>query len=460
MKLFTEQLNNNRFNVWEEEDMQEYLDKFRKELPKDIIEITNLLIRYRIYDEAQLNIIEHGSSTDLKTMGRKIGTGDADLEKIRSLIQEARPEDLPLIPLHITEEDWVALKKGDKDLEDITLDLESDRGRAQVVKKYSPLAIKIAAKYRGRCGLDWNSLVSAANMGLVKAMNKYKKPTSETNDEQKWKTKSFKQYAGWQIKYQILNDINDYSTVVRRTTWAREQAMKNKESIPSDVYLGATYDNEECNNLVDRITGLHNDPIVDKVKDDGHMEKIFDIIDKKFSDKTKFIFYSYFGLNGYKKLTNVDLSKKYGVSYSAISQQVKNVIKFLRSDPKTRELLQELLDIYSESLIGSFYNKNLDDRLVKDEIYNMIREAFEYYDKNCWNNRIKECLESMGSSEFIRECLDGDWNTIDENYDEHESEMKTFLSKMYPTTRIYAQSDTEVIEQMSEIQKHNKEVNC
>ena len=143
-----------------------------------------------------------------------------------------------------------------------------------------------------------------------------------------------------------------------------------------------------------------------------------------------------------------------------ISQQVKSVIKFLQSDPKTRDLLQDLLDIYSESLIGSFYNKNLDDRLVKDEIYNVIREAFEYYDKNSWNNRITECLEGMENSDIIRECLNGDWNTIDEKYDEHESEMKTFLSKMYPTTSIYSQSDTEVIEQMSEIQKHNKEVNC
>lgn len=459
MKLFTEQLNNNRFNIWDEKDVQEYLNKFQKELPKDIVEIINLLIRYRIFDEAQLNIIEHGSPMDLKTMGRKIGTGDADLEKIRALIQDAHPEDLPLIPLHITEEDWKALKKGDKELEDINLDLESDKGRAQVAKKYANLAIKIASKYRGQCGLDWNSLVSAANMGLVLAMNKYKKP-SETTEEQKWKSKSFKQYAGWQIKYQILSDMEEFQGAVRRTTWAHEKAMKNKESIPSDVYLGVSYDDEEGNNLIDRITGLHDDPIVDKVKDDGHLGKIFDIIDKKFSDKTKFIFYSYFGLNGYKKLSNMDLSKKYGVSYSAISQQVKSVIKFLQSDPKTRDLLQDLLDIYSESLIGSFYNKNLDDRLVKDEIYNVIREAFEYYDKNSWNNRITECLEGMENSDIIRECLNGDWNTIDEKYDEHESEMKTFLSKMYPTTSIYSQSDTEVIEQMSEIQKHNKEVNC
>lgn len=464
MKLFTEQLdkNNRSFNIRDNKDMENYLNKFSKDLPKEIVNIINDLINLNINDEAQLRIVTGGGNIDLKTLARKLSVSLEDLEKLQEKIQNTKEEDLCLIPLYINDQDLESLLKGNKDLEDISLDLISDRGRAQIVRKYSNLAVSIASKYRGKSGLDWNSLVSAANMGLVKAMNDYRRPTSETAEEQKNKALSFKQYAGYRIKQQILNDINDFSRTVRRPQYQWDKAKAAGLTIPDDMSIDKGYTDADDIAMMDKIKELSDEMNVTKTKESKQLEKVCDILNNKFSDKTMSIFYSYFGINGYKKMTGVELSKRNGCSVSAISQHISKVIKFLQSDRNTRSMMRELLDIYSESLISTFFNKNLDDRLIKDSIYNLIREMFEYDDPDCWNYKVWECLDGMTheDADVIAECLEKeDKDMLDEKYDDCEYQMRMFISKMYPMESVNDMSDVEILERMSEIQKHHIEVN-
>ena len=201
MRSFTEQIleSNKRFNVVSNKDMEEYVSKLGKNLPEDIRKITKLLIKYNINDESVLNRIIHGGQTDLNVVSKSLNISKSNIEKLKSDIEKAGDTNIELLPLLISDEDRKSLLSGDKHIEDVVLDLTSERGRASVVKQYSKMAVAIAAKYRGNCGLDWNSLVSAANMGLVKAMNDYKRNIHSDIEDDKMKKLSFKQYAGWRI---------------------------------------------------------------------------------------------------------------------------------------------------------------------------------------------------------------------------------------------------------------------
>ena len=459
MKSFTQQIleSNKRFNVLTNKDMEEYSSKLSKDLPEDVRKMINLLIKYNINDESILNRIRHGSVTDLKSVSREIGIGQDNLDSMKKDLDKLG-EDIKMLPLLINDEDRASLMSGDKNIEDITLDLESTRGRDRIVKQYSKLATSIAAKYRGKCGLDWNSLVSAANMGLVKAMNDYKRPVHSDMEDDKMKKLSFKQYAGYRIKQQILNDINNYSRTVHVTQHGVRKADEEGRTFTT-VHIDWSEDGHGEGSLADKLDGLSVDPVAGKAKENGQLEKIFDMIDKKFPDKTLSIFYSYFGLHGYKKMSGVEIAKQYGVSGAAISQRVKQVVTWLQENKQTRGLLQELLDIYSESLISGSY-KDLEEVLVEDKMFRFLEESWKYTSKEILINRIGDSLDNIPESEaiLIEKCiLCGDVNFIDDQLDEHKSSMEIFLKNMYPV-RDERWSDTGLIESMLSIHDHLKDL--
>lgn len=459
MKSFTEQIleSNKRFNVVSNKDMEDYVNKLDKNLPEDVKKTIKLLIRYNINDESILNRILHGSSVDLRVVSKETGISQNNIEKLRKDLDNLGDVNLNMLPQLVGDEDRKALISGDKNIEDIVLDLTSEKGRSKIVKQYSKMAVAIAAKYRDKCGLDWNSLVSAANMGLVKAMNDYKRNTRSDIEDDKMKKLSFKQYAGWRINQQILNDINNYSRTVRVTQHGFEKAKKEGRSF-STVRIDMTDIDGENSNLADRLPGMTTDPVAGKIQDTGQMEKIYDMIDKKFPDKTTSIFYSYFGLHGYKKMTGVELSKQYGITGAAVSQRVKSVITWLQNDKKTRPLLQELLDIYSESLISSNY-RNLEEVLVGDDMFDCLIEGWKYSSPKYNINRIGDCLDNLPEEEaiLIEKCIiSGDMNFIDDNYDDHKESMNLFCSMMYPTQSGY--SDTDIIEKLLSVNKHLKDL--
>lgn len=459
MKSFTEQIleNNRRFNVVSGKDMEEYVNKLGKNIPDDVRKVINLLIRYNITDESILNRIMHGSATDLKVVARDTGISQNNIEGLKNELNNIGDANIGILPLLINDEDRKSLMSGDKNIEDITLDLTSERGRARIVRQYSKLAVSIAAKYRGKCGLDWNSLVSAANMGLVKAMNDYKRNTHSNVEDDKMKKLSFKQYAGWRIKQQILNDVNNYSRTVRVTQHGFEKAEKEGRSF-STVRIDITNNDNENGNLADKLPGMTVDPSAGRIQDTGQMEKIYDMIDKKFPDKTTSIFYSYFGLHGYKKMTGVELAKQYGITGAAVSQRVKSVITWLQSDKKTRPLLQELLNIYSESLISSNY-RNLEETLVGDDMFECLVEGWKYASPEYNINRIGDCLDNLPEEEaiLIEKCIiSGDIEFIDNIYDDHKEPINLFCSMMCPTQS--GCSDTGIIEKLLSVNKHLKDL--
>ena len=459
MKSFKEQIfeANKRFNVLSGKDMEEYIDKLGKSLPDEVVNVINKLIEYNINDESILNRIINSGRVDIKSVSREIGKSEEKIMNLKKEIEDLGDVNIQMIPLFINEDDLKSLLKGDKTIDDIVMDLESEKGRSKIVRQYSNLAIAIASKYRGKCGLDWNSLVSAANMGLVKAMNDYKRNIHSDKEDDKMKQLSFKQYAGWRIRQQILNDINDYSRVVRVTQHGYEKTAGEGRSF-STISIDRPSGEEGDEGIANVLKGLSLDPNVEKAKDNGQMEKIFDMIDKKFPDKTLSIFYSFFGLHGYKKMSGVEIAKQYGVTGAAVSQRVKTVITWLQENRQTRGLLQDLLDIYSESLINTSW-KNLDDVVVNDDLFMTIKEAWESTNPEILINRIGECLDNLKDEDalMIEKCiLSGDMNMIDELYDSNKEAIRVFCSLMNPISS--EQTDVALMEQLVNINKQLKDL--
>ena len=98
------------------------------------------------------------------------------------------------------------------------------------------------------------------------------------------------------------------------------------------------------------------------------------------------------------------------------------MVTWLQSDKKTRPLLQELLDIYSESLISGNY-RNLEETLVGDTMFDCLVEGWKYSSREYNINRIGDCLDSLPEEEavLIEKCIiSGDVEFIDNAYDEHK----------------------------------------
>ena len=87
-------------------------------------------------------------------------------------------------------------------------------------------------------------------------------------------------------------------------------------------------------------------------------------------------------------------------------------------------------------------------------------EAWKNTSSQLLINKIGECLDNLSDNEglVIEKCLfNGDWNTIDDNYDEHKESMKKFISWMNPTESS-EMTDVSIIEAMHDIQKQINEI--
>ena len=80
---------------------------------------------------------------------------------------------------------------------------------------YTPLVHKIVNSFVGKCPLDKPELMSAGLLGFTYAMNTWRKPAKNNPEDMENKTVPFKTYAGYCVRNQILQDINNLGYVVK-----------------------------------------------------------------------------------------------------------------------------------------------------------------------------------------------------------------------------------------------------
>lgn len=473
MKLFTEILAEAKkeYDIVTPQMVKDFYAKVKssKSISREYLQILVDTIELGLCDGKVLDEkVINGSGSDLKWMQTNYGGTLAMYEEIKKLAGKCKPE-LKGLPQFMSSSDYNDVISGKKDIGDITLDLETERGRERCARQYASLVTAIASKYKGS-GLDWNGLISAGYLGLTKAMNDYHRPDEVVDVEngldndarkevKKQKNLTFKQYAGWRIRFQILNDINELSRTVRISQYEYE---KNKEAGNTKgnfntISVDATLD-DEGQTLVDRLKAFSTDNDAFKMDTKSQWEKLYKLIDDKFSTRTASVFYKYFGLRGYKQMSGVEIGKDLGITGGAVSMKIKSIISFLKSDKRTANILNDLLSLYTESLIIANTPQTIMDAMVSDNVFIMLQECTRWNDKKVFNNTMGDAIYTLNEEghNFIINCLENDINYIDEHYDNNRGFIVNFLESVYPTECIRRKSDIDLINMMNELSENFK----
>ena len=475
MKLFTELIAeaNREYLAISGDEYKKFFDIVKKSKAVSREYLTILQNAYLLgLDGEALDQVINGSAMDIKNAHAAHGGTIEMYNEINKLAKRIKPE-LKGLPWFMTIEDFNAVVNKKKDIGDITLDLETEKGRDRCAKQYASLVVAIAnnPKYKNS-GLSWDGLISAGYLGLTKAMNDYHKPDEyidiekdniDKEETKKAKGMSFKQYASFRIMQQILNDINELSRTVRITQYEYEK--NKKEGNTKGNFNIVSVDepiNDEGDTLVDRLVAFsdENDAFNDRTAD-RKWSKIYKAIDGKFSTRVATTFYKYFGINGYKKMSGVEIAKEMNVTGAAVSLYVKNVMNFLKSNRETYNILVDLLALYTESLICNNPVSMISEVMINDDILLMLLESTQWSDKQVFNNAMGDALEGFDKTtkEFIVNCLEHDIDYIDEHYDDSRSFIVRFLENVYPTKCIRRKSDVEIISMMNELSESFKEHN-
>lgn len=167
-------------------------------------------------------------------------------------------------------------------------------------RQYEPLINKIVNQFY-KNHKDYDLIRGGAEYGLVYAINTY-----DSN-----KNQSFTQYSAWCMRNFILNDLKEYSNVV-----------KHEEN--SKYY-------DDVNNLMKNKSS--DDDSIDKCIDMKIIsDNIRNLIESKYPKSVCEMFYHTMNLFGYEEKTLTDLSKIYKKSIPAIFQYNKRIIKFLQKN--------------------------------------------------------------------------------------------------------------------------------
>ena len=450
-------------------EVEEYLKKVK--LSKEIKLIINFLLDSNILDRESVEIIVSGNKSQLSELAQRTGTDMNDMLSAQKLIK-TNIANVRLIPMLQQPEEFEGLMNGDRTLEDITIDLNSESGKAKVAKQYMSLVMGIANKYRNS-GLEWNGLVSAGMLGLTNAMRDYRQPDYYVNLEgneteaKKYKKLSFKQYAGWRIKQQILNDIQEYSRTVRITQhqYKKNIAAGNTIGNFNAVSIDGVVKNDEDKwSNINSMINLAATTDQDDYELSDTMRQLKSIIEKKFSQRDCVVFYKVFGLFGYDDMKQKDIAKELGVTPANVNIITKKIISYIQSERNAKELLQELYNHRFESLMLKNYDKSREDimdALINDDIHVLLENILRLEDKTEFNNKVGGVLENYNEQirDFLIECMEKDFDFIDENYKTSKHIYMDFLENIYPTERLKNSTDIDILNRMALISDKFKEHN-
>lgn len=260
------------------------------------------------------------------------------------------------IPVFQTKEQFDAILTKAVSPDEVIIDLSTERGRNEVAKKYDPLVWKIARSYVGKSNFTLDDLHAIGYVGLVEAMNSYGKKTNKTKaDDEQMAGFTFKSYAGYRIRIAILDRIMDEGHLVRipRSQQAKERKEKGHNTRNTSISVETPMGKDKEGNTKTLLDKIGDYERAGKSLEERDNEKLWVEIDnklrKKFDDRTLEIFYSWFGLFGYEKLSGKEMMAKYGFrNPSNINANNYKVMKYMKEDPEMLNALTELYEFMAE----------------------------------------------------------------------------------------------------------------
>ena len=346
------EIQDNSINFIDSADLRRYLDVAGKFLSPEATDVVNWLIVNNNY------VSRFGGDNALETFYNNGIPKDADLKKLYNDISKVvKANRLLEIPVFQTVSQFNDIITKMITPDEIILDLETEKGRNDVAKKYDKLVWKIARSFVGKSTLTLDELYESGLQGLVQAMNNYGKKTEFAKGaDNNVKTLTFFSFAGYAIRFQILHDIKNNSHIVRVPVSAQQ---REKAETGSNVKSNTVSGDKVVNNgesgsktlfdFVGADGGDSADNNINKADREAVWKEIYKELESKFDTRTMDIWYSFNELNGHKKMKNKDIGAKYNMMPSRVTYYLYIVNSYILKNKKLRDLFMDLRELVGES---------------------------------------------------------------------------------------------------------------
>ena len=448
-------------------EISRYIKAMSPKLPKTIKLLCDLLEKYPKINTKEMILDIKSGKFNIFT---KLGIAQEDLQEIQNLIKKA-DKDIKLLPHFLTAHQRQALELNKMNTDDITMDLESEEGRDAVAKQFVPLVYKIVNQFLNKSSLNKAELISAGLMGLTKAMNTYNKPTQETIDGN-IKYTTFKQYAAYMIRYQILDDINNYSRAVSISAYYQKKEEETGENT-TFLSLDQKYNSDSSDGDDNKFNQDHFNAIADELNvtnslDNEETNKLwksfYSKIEQLFPKRDCDIFYKISGINGYNRVKGKDLAKELHVSPAAITLIYKKMIKKIAEIPELINILKSVQQMYTESVMVGLYKLNkqmIEEKLKRDDVFLIFESVGELlnYDKLTF-----ELAVNNATGEFAVEDVKKIYQMI-QTTEPHISDIVKnkeiiidFLNNFYPTENYNNHTHRELLDEIKRLYNYYNKI--
>lgn len=365
------------------------LEKYLEIADKFISDEAKKICKYMIEHEDWIKEMKKTSNNPILTLFNSTKPTDKGLLEIYKAVEKLNKADRLLeIPTFMTKEQFDGILKKTLSPDEVFLDFESEQGRNEIAKKYTPLVHKIARSWVGKTAFDYDQLVSYAYEGLIWALDSYGKKSnkqlkreesgmSDGIDMSKYKSYTFLSFASQMMRNRILDAAKNDSRLVRIpvSQQNRERAeqgfVAKSNSVSGDQPMGSK--DGEGQTLFDIVGGIDNPGIkIDKEELDKLWDQVCKKLEKKFGPKTMDIFYNYFGFGNRKQVSGKEMAKKYGYkSPASITAEVVKVINFIKKD---KTMFARFTDIYE---LMREHQEDLDELDTENDLYNVNGKIME-----------------------------------------------------------------------------------
>lgn len=293
---------------------------------------------------------------------------------LKAIEKDNRLKEIPLY--QTTEEfDQIMTKKIAPDR--VFLDFDSEEGKNEIVRRYDNLVHKLALQYANKSNASNKDLVSAAYLGLTYAINQYGKRNRSEVDDEVLNSKTFGQFATYQIRVQILEEIKHRSQTVRIPLSA-QQAERNERGSNTKSYTVSgekTIGNDENSKTLFDIIG--GSMTADRETDENEIERlwkeVYAELEKEFDANTIELFYHKFGLNGRKEMKVQEISNKFGIVPSNVTYYTSKINRYIQKNTKLMAKLEELYELMKECRLEWDH----DDDIIEEGVQTKLLKADE-----------------------------------------------------------------------------------
>ena len=428
------------------DDIKQYLNAVKKQIPEQIANIIYLTIKYELVSQQDIDSIKNANKGQLNKLAFKYKISEDEIISLWEILKTLKAN-IRLLPQYQTTSERKAFMNGKLDMSDITIDLETSSGRNACAKQYMKMVHKIVNGYVGSSRLGKPELMSAGLQGFTDAMNDWRKNGDES-------TVPFKTYAAYRIKQQILNDINSYSYSMK-TNWYGISKMGS--TLLSTVSLDGMV-NDDGDFKTDHLKALGAEDKNYNLTgtEEDNWNALYKLIESKYKQRDIDVFYRYFGLKGYQKEKGKDIAKSLGISPSMITGIVNSILSTLKKDSKAMDILLDLQSSYNESLMFDIMNFNKDmmiESILSDNTFILLEELTRWSDKKVYINTINDVLDNLEKYEekIIKDILSKDFDYLDSHLKSNKKIIVKFLGLVYPTDSFTRKSDVSILEYIVEL---------